>query len=511
MQEKELSGDAFVEDVSKEFASEHSSDSDDGYLLTPERRASAERKLKAKLDRRLLPTIVVIYIMNYIDRTAVTSARLKGLEQDLHLSDIQYSVVLAILFVAYCPAQIPSNMILNSISRPSLYIASCVILWGLTSLLAGVTKNYAGLLACRIFIGFPEAAFYPGSIYLLSRWYTRKELALRSSILYAGLIISNAFGSLMAAGILSRMEGKLGVRAWRWLFYIEGALTIVIGLQAIWLLPDYPDNTRWISAAERRLARVRLAEDAGEADEDSDNDTAWQGLKLALKEPKVYIFAMISFSELLGMGFINFFPTLTATLGFSTTITLLLAAPPWIFTAILCVINARHADRTGERFWHIVVWWALVILGFIIAQSTMSVGGRYVSLFLMATGQIGFAMTLVWVSNTIPRPPSKRAASIGVVNGFGNIGNLVSSFVWKVEWSPKYTPSMVIGICSLLVSISLALVIRIMLVRENRRLDQDEQGALKEAKQERIEQAAKLEGITVEEAMDKKRGFRYLY
>jgi len=449
--------------------------------------------------------------MNFIDRAALTSARLNGLEDDLHLTAIQYSVALAVLFAGYAPAQIPSNMIVNHVTRPSTYIGACVILWGLTSLLAGAVQDFAGLLVCRIFIGFPEAAFYPGTIYLLSRWYTRKELALRSCILYSGLIISNAFGSLMAAGILSGMEGKLNTRGWRWLFYIEGAITIFVGLQTLWLLPDHPHNTWWFSPEEQRLARVRLAEDTGEADEDG-ADTAWRGLKLALQDPKVYMFAIYDFCAILGLGFVNFFPTLAQTMGFTTTITLLLVAPPWILAAVICIINARHADTTGERYWHITLWlWAL-ILGYIIAQATMSVGGRYVSLFLMASGYVAASMTLVWVSNSIPRPPSKRAASIGIVNGFGNIGNLVSSFVWEVEWSPQYRPSMIIGICSLLVAIALAFVIRTMLIRENRRMDQaEDELSLNASKRERIEQAAELEGITIAEAIDKQRGFRYLY
>ena len=79
---------------------------------------------------------------------------------------------------------------------------------------------------------------------------------------------------------------------------------------------------------------------------------------------------------------------------------------------------------TGERFWHITVWLWVLIVGYIIAQATMSVGGRYVSLFLLASGYVGSSMILVWVSNSVPRPPSKRAASIGIVNGFGNLGNL---------------------------------------------------------------------------------------
>ncbi|KAH7904471.1 major facilitator superfamily domain-containing protein, partial [Hygrophoropsis aurantiaca] len=233
---------------------------DDSKLLADDIRRVAERKLVRKLDFRLMPAVVIIYLMNYIDRVAITSARLQGLEADLGLTDVQYDTVVAILYASYCPAQIPSNMILGYINRPSLYIGACVVAWGLTSALTGITTNFAGIIACRVFIGLPEAAFYPGSMYLLSRWYTKKELAFRSAIFYVGLLVSNAFGS--------------------------GAVTMFVGLQTMWILPDFPHNTRWLNAAERRLAQVRLAEDAGEADQDAADTSIFDGFKLAIKDPK---------------------------------------------------------------------------------------------------------------------------------------------------------------------------------------------------------------------------------
>ncbi|KAL4263459.1 MFS transporter superfamily protein [Pleurotus pulmonarius] len=491
-----------------------SSSSADGDALpesgSPER-LLAEKRLVRKLDTRLLPTIFIIFIMNYIDRNGVTTARLQGMQQDLRISDVQYATVIAILFVSYCPAQIPSNMLLNVVKRPSWYIGGCVVLWGLTSALTGITHNFAGILACRVFIGLPEAAFYPGAIYLLSRWYTKKELALRSAILYAGLLVSNAFGALIAAGILSSMEGKRGIRAWRWLFFIEGSITCTIGFISMWALPDYPHNTGWVSGFDKRLAQARLAEDAGEADKDTAEDSPLKGLVMALKDPKVSIFAIMTTSQLLGLSFVQFFPTLTATLGFSTTNTLLLAAPPWILAGIVCCLNAWHADRTGERFFHIAGWWWVVIVGFIIALSTMSIGGRYVSLFLMALGYVGFAMTLVWVSNAVPRPPAKRAAAIGIVNGCGNIGNLMGSYTWKAAWGPEYHQSMAISLAALVFASLLSLLIRQMLVRENKQMDREEKRMMEGAERARVEEAAKLEGITFEQAIERRRGFRYLY
>ncbi|KAJ7643675.1 MFS general substrate transporter [Roridomyces roridus] len=477
---------------------------------TPER-ILAERRLVRKLDFRLLPTIFLIYIMNYIDRNGITTARLKGLEQDLGLTDLQYNVVLSILYASYCPFQIPSNMILNRISKPSWYIGVCVMAWGLTSLLTGKTTNFRGILACRFFIGMPEAAFYPGAIYLLSRWYTRKELAFRSAILYTGLLLSNAFGALIAAGILSNMEGVRGIRAWRWLFFIEGAITITVGIFSIWALPDYPNNTRWVVGDERRLAQARLAEDAGEADQDNDNDTPLKGLKLAIRDPLVLTFAVMNTAQLLGLSFVSFFPTLTATLGFDTTISLLLAAPPWLFASIVTCIDAWHADKTGERYFHIAATWWGVILGFVISLATKSVGGRYVSMFLMAAGYSGFSLTAVWVSNVVPRPPSKRAAAIGIVNGIGNLGNLMGSYTWKSEWGPLYHQSMIISLCGLCLSTVMSFGIRHHLIQRNKKLDEDERAAMQGANEVRVKEAAILEGISFEQAMERRKGFRYLY
>ncbi|KIM50312.1 hypothetical protein SCLCIDRAFT_1225422 [Scleroderma citrinum Foug A] len=402
-------------------------------------------------------------------------------------------------------------MLLNYIARPSFYISGCVILWGITSALTGITRNFTDILACRILLGIPEAAFYPGSIYLLSRWYTRKELGLRASILYAGLLTSYAFGSLWAAGILRTMDGTLGIAAWRWLFYIEGAITICIGLLSMWLLPDYPDNTTWLTVEERRIAQLRLAGDVGEADADAQEASLLEGFMMAIKDPKIYIFILMDFCVVLESSFSNFFPTLIATLGYSTTITLVMAAPPWILPAIVGLVNSWHADRTGERFFHLTVWWWMTALGFVISLTTMLTAARYLSLFLMTVGHSGSMLIIVWVANSIPRPPAKRSAAIALVNGVSGTGAVVGSYIWKANWGPQYHPSMLISLAAMAMAIVFAFVIRCMLLRENRCMEQNEINTLQRAQHDRIEKAAKLEGITLEEAFRRREGFRYLY
>ncbi|KAJ7156679.1 major facilitator superfamily domain-containing protein [Mycena filopes] len=368
--------------------------------------------------------------MNYVNRTAITAARLRGLERDLHLSDIQYNVVLSILFVTLSLGQPPSNMILNKVRRPSIYIGCCVVAWGLASALSGVTTNYAGMLACRFFIGLPEASFYPGAVYLLSCWYTKKELAIRTAMLFSGMDVrvANAFGAL---------------------FIIEGCSTVFLGFLV--------------------MCQARLAEDAGEADQDTQVDSPLHGFRLAIGDPLVWLFSLMLFSQHLGRSIGLFFPTQP---GFSTSITL--CSPPWLVAGIFCVLNAWHADRTGERFWHITVWVCAMMVGFIISLCTMSIGARYFSMFLMAVGDAGCSMVLVWASNSIPRPPAKRAATIGIVNGAGSLGTLAGSYAWKSKWGPRFSQSSEISLAALFVSSIFGLVIRQRLIRMNRELDADD-------------------------------------
>ncbi|CAK5268704.1 unnamed protein product [Mycena citricolor] len=282
-------------------------------------RAAAERHLVRKLDLRLLPTVFILFILNFIDRTSITTARLKGIQVDLHLSDFQYDFVLAIFYATYAPAQVPSNMVRDARSR---FVSARPnwdkILNKIASLIPGKrTQSLSGMIACRLFLGIPEArrfsiflsfrmtqsfrqaAFYPGTVYLLSCWYTKKELALRSAILYLGIILANGFGSFISAGIFSGMEGVRGIRAWQTGAFkvilhrgtfsfntfrrtqarqilmcpIQGSVTILFGILMMFILPDFPRNTRWLSLTERKLAQARITEDAGELDADRDTDT----------------------------------------------------------------------------------------------------------------------------------------------------------------------------------------------------------------------------------------------
>ncbi|TBU39516.1 MFS general substrate transporter [Dichomitus squalens] len=439
-----------------------------------EARQRLERKLLRKIDLRM-SILIVIYILNYMDRNNIGAARLRGLETDLGLEGQEFATLLSILYVGYMIMQVPSNMCLNYLGKPSIYLPTCMVIWGIISILTGITKNFVSALLTRFFLGFIEAAFFPGALFLLSKWYKRSELGTRIALLYCGNIISNAFGALMASGILDGMDGKLGQAAWRWLFYIEGSLTIFVALCAMFILPDFPSTTRWLSEEERRLAMRRMEEDAGVGDEGETEEGGHSvGLRLALGDWKVWWMALAMTSITVALSFNAYFPTLSATMGFNPTVTLLLCAPPFVFAAIVTYLVSRHSDVTGERFYHTTIPFLIGIVGFVIAVCTMNTPARYVSLFLMAQSYAGYVVVFTWISNSFPRPPSKRAVALAFINAFSEFGDVAGSYVWPSAWGPTYRKSYGICIATAGCMIVMCYVFKLYLERLNRKLAEDD-------------------------------------
>lgn len=279
--------------------------------MTPEHRARVEKRLKRKLDARCA-LFVLIYIMNYLDRNNIAAARLKGLQTDLNLSNHQYETCLSILYVGYILMQIPSNMFINRIGRPSLYLSVVMLLWGFLSTITGIVNDFKGMVVVRFFLGFVEAAFLPGTLLILSKWYTRRELTTRNAILFCGSLISNAFSALVGAAVLSNMQGTLGHAAWRWLFWIEGAITMLIAISAAVILPDLPHNTRGFTEEERQVAQLRMLEDVGEADTDSKDQGVTDGLIMAMKDFKVWLMMFTLTAFVIGLSFNAFFVSLNS-------------------------------------------------------------------------------------------------------------------------------------------------------------------------------------------------------
>jgi len=473
--------------------------------MSPERRIEAEAALKRKIDLRLLPMVILMYIMNYLDRNNIAAARLAGLEDDLNLTSVQFNTSVSILFVGYLLMQVPSNIFLNKIGKPALYLPTCMIVWGVISAATAGTQSFGGLIACRFMLGFVEAAYFPGCLYYLSCWYTRKELGLRTAMLYSGSLISGAFSGLIAAGITGNMDGLRGLRAWRWLFIIEGAITVVIAFSAFFVLPNFPRTTTWLTDEERELAAWRLEEDIGEDDWiDSQHQTLFHGLKLAVRDPKMYILMVMLFCIVASGSVTNFFPTVVATLGYGKIESLLLTAPPYILCVMTAFANAWHADRTGERYFHITIPLWVCVATFIIAASTTATAPRYFAMMLMVPSvYTGYVVVLAWVSNTLPRPPAKRAAALAFINAVSNTSSIYASYMYPKSAGPRYIVAMSVNCVTAFIAICMATLLRFILVRLNRKLDE---GMTVNPVDNSVEEATGPDGIPIQGA---KHGFRY--
>ncbi|EPS40425.1 hypothetical protein H072_5739 [Dactylellina haptotyla CBS 200.50] len=441
-----------------------------------------EIKLKRKIDIRLLPTIIVVYIMNYLDRNNIPAAQVAGMGEELGLSTTQYNTAVSILFVGYILMQVPSNLFLDKIGRPSIYFTVVMMIWGVISGATGAVQNFSGLIACRFFLGFIEAAYFPGCLFYLSSWYTKKELSLRTAILYSGSLISGAFSGLIAAGITDGLDGKAGLSAWRWLFILEGSITVFIAFFIWMIIPDFPRTTRWLSEEERQLACWRLERDVGEEDwSGSEAQKVMHGLKLAFTDTKMYILMVLVTCCVASGSITNFFPIVVGTLGYGRIQTLLLTTPPYVLATIVVLTNAWHADRRSERYFHIIVPLTISVIAFIIAASTLNTAARYTAMmFMPASVYGGYVCALSWISSTLPRPVTKRAASLAAINAirYANLFSPSITFVGKLlNQFPRTSVAIAMGVnCGTsFLGIIFATILRFTLVRLNRKLDHEEE------------------------------------
>ncbi|PVI06199.1 permease of the major facilitator superfamily [Periconia macrospinosa] len=463
------------------------------------------KKLRKKIDIRIMPLVTLVYLMNYTDRNNYAAARLQGLEEDLGLVGNQYQVGLSTLFVGYILMQVPSNILLNYVGQPSWYLGFFTIVWGLVSALTSQVTNYGGIVACRFILGLVEAPFFAGVLFYLSKWYTKEELAKRNAIFYSGSLVSGAFGNLIAAGILNGLAGKRGITAWQWLYIIEGAITITIGIAVVIILPDFPDTWKLLSPEEKRVANRRLAIDAAEVDLDEAGGISQiRGIKLALLDPKTYLLAIAYMGTTGAAGFQNYFPSLTKTLGYSQTMSLLLVAPPYVFMVFYSFAHCYYSDYIGNRFWFLSYPVPISIIGFVVYMATDSFGPRYLSFFLMNFVFAQHGTIYAWISNAIPRPPAKRAAALAFINSVGCSASIWTPFTYLPSSAPHYRPAMRVCIGLEVLALGCFVLLRWYLQRQNRELE------MLEGEGERLERTAEVEGVDFGRAKAMKKGYRYM-
>ncbi|KAM0120152.1 hypothetical protein ACP6JC_003185 [Aspergillus fumigatus] len=402
----------------------------------PEWHQQMTRRLLRKVDLHLLPFLVVMYLLNFLDRK--------------YASVSQHKIKLTSL-------------------KQSLTSATWDIGKGLGDdrdrLQPGDEHSVRRIPAHAAPV---QSAADAREAVVAAGWRNGDLLSHRIAWFYAGSSLANAFGGLIGAGVLGNLDGAHGIAGWRWLFIIEGSITVGISLFSAISLPNYPATTSWLDETEQAYAQWRLINDAGEAD-DTNAVRIKDALVMVFRDRRIYLFILLQHCSLLSQTFQYFFPTIVKTLGYGSIETLLITAPVWVATFLVSLLVTWTSGRTNDRSWHIVGLMSVSAVGCIICTATTNIGAR------MPMGAVSaYQIIIAWVANSFPRPLVKRSAAIATANMIGNTATIYGSYMWPSSSGPRYVPG---GSATAVVAVLVALlasVIRMVHVRMNKRLEEQE-------------------------------------
>ncbi|KAK2604768.1 hypothetical protein N8I77_007668 [Diaporthe amygdali] len=419
-----------------------SNDADFYDTFSTERR----KRILRKVDIRLVPVLTILYLIAHIDRANIGNAKIEGLIEDLGLTGAQYNIALAIFFFPYILFMLPSNILLKRFRRPSLYIGTLISVWGAVMTCTGLVNTFSQLVAVRSLLGLFEAGFFPGAVYICSRWYMPRDLASRVSYFYCASALSGAFSGLLA-GVIAKLDGLFGYQGWRWIFLVEGIATVFLGAATIVLLVDSPSlSKRWLSEEEIRFLELQVFIKQGGKLQGVQEEKArtWPEVKNVLTNWRVYVhgsFLIVNSSCSYGLKFT--LPTITKAMGFSNTKAQFLSAPPYVAGAISALICGRLSDRLNWRMPFIVIPGAFILVGYSILLSlngaiSSNAGSVWAAIVIAMMGIYPIQPTTqAWNANNIT-PASRRAVGVGLTNAVGNVGGIVGSFMYVESQAMRY-------------------------------------------------------------------------
>jgi MFS family permease len=441
-----------------------------------EKLADLDKQVLKKLDWVFLPYITLMLLMNYLDRVNVSNARLAGMQEDLHMTDVEWSAGISLFYVGYIISQVPANVIIAK-GKPRILLPAIMLGWSAVTICMPLCTRPWGFMLCRFLIGLTEGPFVPAVALVTSSWYTKAESPLRMAVWHAGNIISNVISGLLAAAVLTNMEGTGGLAAWRWFFLLEGAVSVIVGVCGFWFLPNYPNNTAkpYFTEEQAQMAQYRMLVSGGGVSEDDEGDY-WGGFWLACKDPFTWAFAALHFSIIIGQSFKDFFPSIMKTLGFSKTVTYLVQAPPYVVAYLVTLVVSWSSGRYLEHCYHIFFPMLGALVGAVIMISTLNIAARYFSLILLCSGPfVALNIHIPWETAIVPRPRTKRAALIAIANAASSVSHWFTPYFFLTSQEPRYQTGGGIIMVGCGLSMIMCVVIRYMCKRKNKQLDKREQ------------------------------------
>ncbi|CAN9480491.1 unnamed protein product [Alternaria alternata] len=398
-----------------------------------------EKALTWKFDLRILPMLAVMYLFNALDKGNLGNAKTDGMDKDLGFVGNQYNIMLSIFYVPYVIFAPPIGM-LGKKYGPHRVLPIMMFCFGSATLLAASVQNWSGMMALRWFLGMAESAFFPLVIYYLTTFYRRGELARRLALFYAASNIANAFSGLLAFGVF-QIESKLD--SWRYLFIIEGALTVCFSFFAYWYLPKNAFEAKFLNESEKQLAYTRIQIDSSSVVDQKFN------LKDALgifKEASTYGFLAIEICLGVPLQSVSLFlPQIVAQLGYDHIKTNLYTVAPNIVGAIVLLILAFASDFTRLRFPFIALGFLLTFIGFIIYATIdveQSLTVAYFACFMMTWGTSAPSVLLsTWYNNNVA-DENRRVTLTSVGVPLANLMGVVSSNIFRPQDAPEYIPAL---------------------------------------------------------------------
>lgn len=400
-----------------------------------------EKALVRKIDLFLMPTIWLLYLLAYMDRSNIGNAKIAGMEDDLSLTDSQYSLAINMFQVSFITCSVPSNMILSRV-RPSIYIPTIMFLWGIVVAAMAAIKSPSHLWGLRFALGALEAGFAPAVLQIFSTWYRKSEQSKRFMVFWSAGILGSAFGGILAGTVTSGLDGAHGIPGWRWLFLVEGVITCGCALLAPFVLLDYPATCSKFTPAQRALAVSRQELDGLNTNIDGGSRiSVWKALLLALTTPAYWII-YIGFMTVDGSFSIGYFyPTLVQGLGYSSTTAQFMTAPLYVCALpaaiTLSILGDRNPDRRG------LYLGGAMGLGAVFSAVTAGVTGftaRYVLLCFLNMGlYCTVPLVLSFSTSSLGAvEPEVRAVALAWMSALGNLAQVYNSYVWPDRDAPRY-------------------------------------------------------------------------
>lgn len=328
--------------------------------------------------------------------------------------------------------------------RPSIYIATIVVAWGLVMTFCGLVQNFAGLLTIRILLGATESGFFPGAILIISKWYLPNETQTRIAVFYTASALAGAFSGMLAAGI-AQMDGVGGLQGWRWIFLLEGIFTIVLGfITYFWLIDSPSVSASWLEPDEIRYLELRQRADPSRraaSRETSRSDTR-KAFVAVVTDWQIWMHGIIYWSNTVPNNALKFtMPQIVRNMGFTATRAQLLTIPPYCIGALSAFLSSAFADRFSRRLPFIVGPQLIVIIAYSVLASKAdgnNIAASYIGVCLACLGLYPInPCGNAWNLNNLAGP-TKRTMGIAFMLCIGNIGGIISGFIFIDEEKPKY-------------------------------------------------------------------------